>query len=165
MYKIEHGKYPKNWDELLSTFESPNNFDRGYYYVQPTKRYAFVVNDVQMEYPETGRVLLIARSPLRERTEDRALWPFNQLTKPGRYVLFETPSGLLLNVFFDESYVQKIFADAKVPLPPPDNLGPRPQEMADWTIFEQGACLLVIALPFIGLWRQRHQFRKRIAAA
>lgn len=156
-YKEKHGTFPKTWSELEGVANGP--LDESFYYATPTKRYAFVEN-VNLQTPLKGRILMVARKPGYETTISSGFLGIQTgLKGPGRYLIYERPEGGLDWRWVKEDYILSTFALADESLPEPDR---EPETLAvskarAEIIFRRVLYILVIGGPLFGLlwWRKR----------
>ena len=122
-------KLPQTWEEMEALHGQP--LDEHFQYVLPTRRYAFITNDVRIG---GSRILLMMRSPFRDVRLYQAWYGSiaHGLRERGRWVILQdtrpdTEPIIRARHVLEETIVQA-FAQAAVPLPPPDGLGEWPHE-------------------------------------
>lgn len=110
---------PQTWEEWKEMNMAP--VDKSFPYVLPTRRYAFITNDVKIS---EGRILLIMRSPFRDTTLYLAWYGRGRgLRERGRWAIFQDEKSVIRARYLKEDEVVASFARAGVPLPEPDDLG------------------------------------------
>jgi len=133
LFRIKHGKEPKNWGEIESFTGRPLN--EAYKTLQPTTRYAFLEKPLPIEFSNgKGRIVILSRSPAHDQYAMRGFFgPITGSLKSNlmRYAIVVSEDGFASSFPFRETRIQKMFADAGVALPSPDPLGPRPYEQAN----------------------------------
>lgn len=127
-YLRETGKEaPKTWEEMEVLFGVA--MDEKFPHVIPTRRYAFVTNNVRLL---DGRILLVMRSPFRDVRLYTA-WHggvVHGLRERGRWVILQDAESVVRACYVQENAVVSAFAEAGIPLPTPDGLGEWPHEEA-----------------------------------
>jgi hypothetical protein len=125
-YARESGrKAPQTWDEMDVLFARP--VDEAFSYVLPTRRYAFVKNDVRIG---ESRLLLVMRSPFRDVRLYTAWYGgiAHGVRERGRWVILQDSKSVIGARYVAEDLVTAAFAKAGVSLPTPDGLGEWPHE-------------------------------------
>ena len=114
------GRPPTTWTELDQTLSQP--IDEIYYYLQPTKRYAFLSKPVVLLKPLEGKLVVMTRRPYRDTELYSGWFGINRrLDKSGYRIIYKTPDGDFQTKFVAEDYIQEVFRRAKLLLPEPDN--------------------------------------------
>jgi hypothetical protein len=120
-------KVPQRWEEMEVFFGRP--VDEQFPYVVPTRRYAFITNDVRVQ---DGRILLVMRSPFRDVRLYTA-WCggiAHGVRERGRWAIVQDEKSVIHARYIPEDIVVGAFARAGVLVPVPDGLGEWPLEVA-----------------------------------
>ena len=125
MCQVEAGKkLPQAWEEMDVLFARP--VDEAFPFALPTRRYAFVTNDVRIS---DNRVLLVMRSAFRDVRLYTAWYGIaHGLRERGRWVILEDSRSDIRARYIAEHLVTDAFERAGVSLPMPDGLGEWPHE-------------------------------------
>lgn len=96
------GRPPTTWTELDQTLSQP--IDEIYYYLQPTKRYAFLSKPVVLLKPLEGKLVVMTRRPYRDTELYSGWFGINRrLDKSGYRIIYKTPDG----DFFKQNLLRK----------------------------------------------------------
>jgi hypothetical protein len=120
------GKVPETWEEMDALFARP--MDDAFSYVLPTRRYAFVTNDIRIA---DSRLLLMMRSPFRDVRLYTAWYGgiARGVRERGRWVILQDSQSVIRARYVAENLVTAAFARAGVSLPMPDGLEEWPHEV------------------------------------
>ncbi len=131
IFKTQNGKEPQSWPEIETIFDRPLN--EAHKAVQPTIRYAFLAQPCPLPDSDS-RIVILSRSPAHDQYRMRGFFGPVRGSLPSslkRYAVVVSDDGEVRSMSFPEDKIQTMFADAGIPLPAPDPLGPRSYESAN----------------------------------
>lgn len=151
----EHGTLPQNWDEITRYLDG-TDIDELFPYVQPSKRYAFVSEPVQISLRDhtKAKIAMMMRSSFRDLKVSGEFPGFRLkgLTKPGRYLILQSENGDMRARFVLETDIRKTFREAGIKLPKLDSLPTFPHEreyQRNRIFLWFGLTLLIAALVYV----------------
>lgn len=147
LFAGEHeGQAPKSWSDIQAYLDRP--IDKIYYYVLPTKRYAFMARPLQLPPPHEGELIIVTRRPFH----DSRLYTnwfggiSGGLREAGRYIVYRRNSGEFESSYVDEAYIEKVFRGSESLMPAPDTEPERRHERnARWHFIINWGIFAVIA--------------------
>jgi len=153
VYSNEHnGRSPASWSDLQPYLDQP--IDEVFYYILPTKRYAFLQRPLRLPPPHEGELVIVTRRPFRESRLYTSWYAgiSRGLREPGRYIIYRTSAGSFKARYVEEAYIQQAFRGSESLLPSPDTEPERRHESeARWRSFVSWAA--IAAIPFFLLAR------------
>ena len=152
-FAMEHeGRAPSSWADIFN-----GTIDAAYWYITPTKRYAFLSQPLHLPPPHEGDLLIITRRPFRDSS------PYGLfgtgLREPGRYIIYRTSTGEFTSAYVDEAYVQRAFRGFESLLPTPDTEPMRRHEVEARDESIVIWCMAGIAVVFLVLFFRRSTTR------
>jgi len=149
-YKEHNGRSPATWSDLQSYLDRP--IDEVFYYILPTKRYAFLRRPLRLPPPHDGELLIVTRRPFRESRLYTSWYGgiSRGLREPGRYIVYRTSAGSFEARYVEEAYIEQAFRGSESLLPSSDSEPERRHESeARWRSFFTWAVIAVIPCFFL----------------
>ncbi len=157
-YSRDHdGRTPGSWEDLEQYFTS-RSIDETFYYILPTKRYAFLQQPVRLLPPHEGELIIVTRRPFRESRLYTSWYGRIRegLREPGRYIIYRSSTGSFDSRYVLEEYIQQVFRGQEDLLPTPDTERMRQHEgEARWWALVRWIGILFIPVVLLARWIYR----------